>query len=64
MRDFHQRGHDNDDLQTQALITATARAQLRFARWQQTGGSSSQRARPTEGPTVTRSLTEILGAMS
>ena len=26
MRDFHQRGHDNDDIQTQALITATARA--------------------------------------
>jgi len=48
MRDFHQRGHDNDDLQTQALITATARAQLRFARWQQTGGNSLQRARPTE----------------
>ena len=26
MRDFHQRGHDNDDLPNRALITATARA--------------------------------------
>ena len=26
MRDFHQRGHDNDDIQTQALITGALEA--------------------------------------